>query len=119
MPNPLPVSQEAREAAEVAFDDVLGDAGSYAEYMLPSHREGGVRTLAEAFARFEQAIRKDEAEKCARVADSYDEALSPPPGWSDDWKDGFETGACDNSIAIAAALRARHAEPHTDQTGGK
>ncbi len=66
------VSDMAREAAETAFDAVLGDAGSYAEYLRPSYREGGIRTLSQAFASFEAAIRADQAERDAEVAEGLD-----------------------------------------------
>lgn len=52
-PEVLPVDIDA---AIEAFDDVLGDAGSFAEFGYASYREGGIRTLTEAFAAFRHRI---------------------------------------------------------------
>lgn len=68
---------------------------------LPSVNEG-LRIARECNA---PEIRRQVIEECARVARSYEEGLKPPPGWSDDWKDGFEVGVADCASAIEDAIR--------------
>jgi len=88
----VPVEQRHRDVAEIAFDDVLGDASSYAEYMRPSYREGAVRTLAAAFARFDH-------DRTALVR-SVLLNLSAPKNWDRTWSHAMETA----DAAILAAL---------------
>lgn len=56
---PIEPSERAREAAEQFFPPVLW-------------REDAIADLAQAFARFEAETRKDERERCAKVADGAD-----------------------------------------------
>lgn len=90
----LTPSQEAREAVASA-NPLVGEAIRAGEYDDDS--------LVQAFARFEQAIRKDEAEKCAAEADEF--AASSKP-----LRDAVDVARHDEAKLIAAAIRARHAE---------
>lgn len=106
----VPASQEAwaLTASLLGFKD-WSDA---TDYRLTGKQDQQVSETLAKIAHFEQAIRKDEAEKCARVAETY---------WVE--ADYNTVGIADADMAMelcrqsAAALRARHA--HTDQTGGK
>lgn len=93
-----PVSQEAREAAWRVRPSCYCDADK-ARWM-----SGAYDRCAEiqAFASFEQAFRKDEAERCAAV-------LREIASRSDD----FDKADALRSAAYEIIAR------HTDQTGGK
>jgi len=53
-PDKPTVTDAVYEEAQILFDDILGDAGSYAEYGTRSYREAAVRTIAVVLARREQ-----------------------------------------------------------------
>lgn len=55
---PIPVEGEVtdRQAAEDAFDAVLGDAAGYAEWGSPSYKENAIRTLTEHIAAHRRAF---------------------------------------------------------------
>lgn len=100
-----------REAAEIAFNRVLGDAASFAEFGRPSYREGGVRTLADAFMRHRLAFSTPAAsdaeamrEACAKVADDIAKGCASAFSVADQkWRSAAWAGAADH---IAKAIRA-------------
>lgn len=51
-------------------------------------------------------------ERCAMIADSYACAIEPSTGWTQDFRDGYETGVADVSRFIAAAIRESGDERH-------
>lgn len=105
-----PVTQADRDAAESAFDDVLGNAGSYAEFGLPSYREAGVRSLAEAFA--QHAVRaaermRSEAEAMALQWRDENKASVAKARKQHCWELADQLdGAAIECNAIATAIRA-------------
>ncbi len=50
-----PTITQDYHAATRAFDNVLGHAGSYAEYGRPSDREAGVRSLTQDLAKHRES----------------------------------------------------------------
>lgn len=65
MPNLTP-SQEAREAAASLYAELHDVWEGYSACVAMREGYAGNHPFVQAFARFEQAIRKDEAEQCAR-----------------------------------------------------
>ena len=56
-----------RQAAEDAFDAILGDAGSYAEWGMPSYKENAIRTLTEHISEQHRAAVAELVEALAEV----------------------------------------------------
>lgn len=107
--------QEAREAAAACARVIYGERIA----VKISAGEMDRHHLVQAFARFEQAIRRDEAEKCARIAEKRAEDRFAECGTRDwDTNAYYYEGAAaetyealdEEDEAIAAALRARHAD---------
>jgi hypothetical protein len=100
-PMPEPVSKEAREAAAAIVESGCPGLGNGNKVVADEIR-GGLHddyAIVQAF----QAIRRDEAEKCAMVVDEHGVT------WGLQYRSMTDT--------LAAAIRARHADGEADGQG--